>query len=530
MSKFLGFPRVNYIALKDSKNRCLDLEQQMSNRGIVDYKMIEAVDGRLADVREYPNVNGEFLNQLTSELTAVGISHIKAIYDWLTTTTDQIGFFCEDDIAFDLSDYWNFTWNDFVLNLPDNWKAIQLSLITTYNTTEHDCTLRKKNWDDWSCCAYILSREYAQHLIGDYYNPLTDDYSLTIKNINHLPIPENIVFPDDYQDCYTIPLFAENRNHQSTLKREENSLDIKKIQDQSSSFVVNWWKTIGKNKTVFDILKKDEPLVHNKENKIMQNKIPVIGVPVVNSTYWVARLLMSVDYPVENFVIVNNNGRGEITDELDNLAKLNHNYIDNITVVHMPANIGCAGAWNLVIKCYMNSPYWIIANDDVAFGPGLLKEMAEIVEQDPVVGMVHPYLGDFDLGAWDLFLIRDIIIRDFGLFDENTYPAYCEDADYLMRMVHRPIKKVLGCKNSYLHGPGDQSEYYKNGSQTKKAEHGLAEKLDRVNDLNIDYLTEKWGPEWRTVQPTRDPFGSKPSPITVTNWDIDFVRKKNLGF
>jgi hypothetical protein len=260
------------------------------------------------------------------------------------------------------------------------------------------------------------------------------------------------------------------------------------------------------------------------------NKIPVIGVPVVSNPFWIHRMIMSIDYPVENLIIINNNGKGEIDQELDNLTKITHKFIDKIKVVHMPANIGCAGAWNLIIKCYMLAPYWIIVNDDVAFGPGLLKEMVDIVEQDPVVGMIHPNSGDFDVGAWDLFLIRDIIVQEFGLFDENTYPAYCEDADYIMRMYHRPIKKVVGLQNSYLHGLADKSQYYEHGSQTEKSIPGLKAILDKSNELNIEYLTKKWGPGWRYVQPNVNPFENQPIPVSYTSWDINFVRLKHTGF
>ena len=44
--------------------------------------------------------------------------------------------------------------------------------------------------------------------------------------------------------------------------------------------------------------------------------IPVIGVPVTNSTFWVNRLLTSIDYPVDEVFIVNNNGRGELDEDL----------------------------------------------------------------------------------------------------------------------------------------------------------------------------------------------------------------------
>jgi hypothetical protein len=259
-------------------------------------------------------------------------------------------------------------------------------------------------------------------------------------------------------------------------------------------------------------------------------KIPVIGAPVVTNPFWISRLIMSVDYPVENFVIINNNGRGEIDEELDRLTKITHKYIDKIKVVHMPANIGCAGAWNLIIKCYMNAPYWIIANDDVAFGRGLLQEMATAVEENPMLGMIHPNPGDFGIGAWDLFLIRENVIKQFGLFDENTYPAYCEDADYIMRFIHRPIVKIIGTKNGYLHGDEDSTRYYESGSQTLKSDFHLSELLERVNNENIEYLTRKWGPGWRNMQPSFLPFPDEEKHIGTTKYDLEFVRSKYTGF
>jgi hypothetical protein len=258
--------------------------------------------------------------------------------------------------------------------------------------------------------------------------------------------------------------------------------------------------------------------------------IPVIGTAVVNDPYWVARLIMSVDHPVDEFVIINNNGRDLITDALDNLTKIKHKYIKKIRVVHMPSNIGCGGAWNLIIKCYMMAPYWVLVNDDVAFGPGLLKELEEKTNADPDAGIIHAHHGDFGVGSWDLFLIRDHIVQKFGLFDENLYPAYCEDADYHMRYVHQPIKKIMSLDATYYHGPGDKTQYHEHGSQTEKSDETLKPKLDRVNEMNIEYLTGKWGPGWRTCWPADAPWKDQPHPISATTWDLEFARSKNLGF
>src|SRR6056300_1065494 len=127
--------------------------------------------------------------------------------------------------------------------------------------------------------------------------------------------------------------------------------------------------------------------------------IPVIGAPFVTNPYWITRLIASVDFPVENFVIINNNGKGEFDKELDNLCKMTHPYIQNIKVCHLPANLGVAGAWNLIIKSYVMAPYWVIVNDDVAFGQGLLEEIYTNMEDDPQLGMIHPNKGDYNLGA-----------------------------------------------------------------------------------------------------------------------------------
>ena len=138
--------------------------------------------------------------------------------------------------------------------------------------------------------------------------------------------------------------------------------------------------------------------------------IPVIGTAIVNGTHWLYRLIESVDYPVDEFVVINNNGRDEITTELEILKNYKHKYINKIKIVNMPHNIGCSGAWNLIIKSYILSPYWIIVNHDVKFSPGLLEEFYNYSSDDNY-GVIHAEEDKFDVGKWDLFLIKDWVIR-----------------------------------------------------------------------------------------------------------------------
>jgi len=178
---------------------------------------------------------------------------------------------------------------------------------------------------------------------------------------------------------------------------------------------------------------------------ITATAIPVIGTACVNAPHWVYRLFYSIDYPVDTFVVFDNNGRDQITAELDLLKSVPHKYVNKVVVCHMPANIGCSGAWNLIIKCFMNAPYWIITNHDLMYTPGFLKAAVEHA-QDPDTGIVHGLNG-----SWDFFLIKDWVVQAYGLFDDNLYPAYCEDLDYGMRFKHEDLKRELSVGVPYYH-------------------------------------------------------------------------------
>jgi hypothetical protein len=253
--------------------------------------------------------------------------------------------------------------------------------------------------------------------------------------------------------------------------------------------------------------------------------IPVLGTAVVNAPHWVHRLFYSIDYPVDTFVVFNNNGRNQITEELDLLPKLPHKYVKNVVVCHMPANIGCSGAWNLIIKGFMNAPYGIITNHDLMYTPGFLKTMVSHAEA-PEVGIVHG-----ENGSWDIFLMKDWVVQQYGLFDENLYPAYCEDMDYGMRFKHKELKRHMSVGVPYFHGEtcGD----YADGSQTWRSEPALAEKIHIAHEMNKHYLHAKWSPAWQAhiegeVYP--HPFNNEALPVSLTTYNLEFVRAKNLGF
>jgi GT2 family glycosyltransferase len=256
----------------------------------------------------------------------------------------------------------------------------------------------------------------------------------------------------------------------------------------------------------------------------MAESIPVLGTAIVNNPYWLHRLFMSIDYPVDNFFVVNNNGRGQITDAVESVRKLSNPFVKKVHVTHMPANIGCSGAWNLIIKCFMKAPYWVISNHDVMFEPGFLQEMNEKA-QDKEVATVHG-----SGGGWDIFLLKDWVVNKYGLFDENLYPGYCEDMDYGMRFIYDNLKRVLTLDHGYYHG---SKKDYSDGSQTWRSEPNLQVAVHVAHELNKRYLHMKWGEAWQAHvdgETHKTPFNVPELPIDFTTYDLDFVRRKHLGF
>lgn len=252
--------------------------------------------------------------------------------------------------------------------------------------------------------------------------------------------------------------------------------------------------------------------------------IPIMGIPIVNGLHWLKRLIESIDYPIDEVCIINNNGRGELDYELFRLTQVKHDFIGKITICTLPSNIGCSGAWNLIIKSYIMKPYWVICNHDIAFTPGCLKEIVLKAENEDT-GMVFGKNQE-----WSMFLIKDWVVQKCGLFDENLYPAYCEDADYSIRLKHLDIKTEnisLLC----LHG---EDGYKNSGSQTWRVDRSLYLKIENAHDLNHDYMAKKWGDEWKEKEwdftPYKHPFNDERIPISMTTYDLDFLRKKHLGF
>ena len=320
-------------------------------------------------------------------------------------------------------------------------------------------------------------------------------------------------------------------NIENTLKTVASSWQIKAVNTQGYvkdkvervQQINNWWYPndgIYIKKPVNDYLKQ-----------VSQKSIPVFGTLVCTTSKWLIKQLESIDYPIENFIIINNNSK-VLAKELDIIVKKEYKFIKNLKVYHMPYNLGCAEGWNMIIKSFMFSPYWIISNDDVSFGPGVLKNM-NLAAQNSEVGLVHknpallPKMEKF--GTFELFLIKDWVIQKYGLFDINFYPAYFEDYDYIMRLINKPIKIINSVDGIIYHG--DTSNYNISGANTIKSNDKVKTRLLIAKYKNLEYFKKKWNcyPEYLSdnSRPNEYPFGNNNN-LNNTYFDINFCREKHL--
>jgi GT2 family glycosyltransferase len=150
--------------------------------------------------------------------------------------------------------------------------------------------------------------------------------------------------------------------------------------------------------------------------------IPVLGFLTLKRFDLADRLLASIDYPVEDLVIVDNSGKQEYKPVKPELVK-------RMWLIQVPHGLGYGGGLNLIVKTTPFAPYWVLLNDDSVLAPGALEKIAN--EADPnTINFLNI------MPKWSGFVLGEKVVKDVGLFDERFHPIYFEDNDYERRIIH----------------------------------------------------------------------------------------------
>lgn len=189
--------------------------------------------------------------------------------------------------------------------------------------------------------------------------------------------------------------------------------------------------------------------------------IPVMIVPILNRYDLLDSMLNSINYPIDNILIIDNGGSFKIEKE-------------NITVLNMPANLGLSASWNLGIKCYPHSKYWLFASADTVWAEDSLKQIDESSGSDKLI------LTDDSYGC---FSVGENVIEKIGLFDEYFYPIYFEDNDF-----HERVARF--CPENTIVSTGIKTKPDQ-GSQTINSDDKLKNKNHETFVKNQDYYKYK---------------------------------------
>ncbi len=177
------------------------------------------------------------------------------------------------------------------------------------------------------------------------------------------------------------------------------------------------------------------------------DRLPLLGIPILNRADLLAQLLDSLDHPVDHLAIVDNSvlpqskagqaNQGEPTEVqryLDALCQLGHPLVNHIHVARPFRNLGVAASWNLILSSFPEAPIALLANNDVRFAPGVLQSSLALMDVTrPQVLHLLPSPASFSA-----FLLTALCWDRLGLFDPNFHPAYGEDLDYRDRIRANP--------------------------------------------------------------------------------------------
>lgn len=189
-----------------------------------------------------------------------------------------------------------------------------------------------------------------------------------------------------------------------------------------------------------------------------------LTVPVLNRYDLLQRMLNSIDYPVENLLIIDNGGKAD--------SMYFPEIVQNVHFLQLPSNLGVAASWNLGIKLFPHHDRWFFASNDMVYHPGAMEMLAEARTDEITLVDSFPY--------WHTFAIGEYVVETIGLFDESLYPAYFEDNDYQRRAINAGIGvRSLPLKTSH------------DNSSTINSDANLLGKNSITFAYNQHYYTEK---------------------------------------
>jgi GT2 family glycosyltransferase len=213
----------------------------------------------------------------------------------------------------------------------------------------------------------------------------------------------------------------------------------------------------------------------------------------------------SIDVPVQRLCIVVNGIDDTVISAVQSIGDGRNPLVERVYIERPFRNIGVAPAWNSIIKSWPECEYWLICNNDTVFQSGELALYHATWKANPSNVIVAPN------GGFGCFIIDPSVVSKVGLFDENIWPIYHEDIDYIIRMQRADVSYICIDGNVGEHG---------NGSWTIRSNADYQSRNQITQQNNSVYVDQKWGPNQSHATPWNQ------QDLQLWSWQYDPDRRK----
>jgi hypothetical protein len=212
---------------------------------------------RFLNISQYSIIEPEYVaNSAAPFQLAVILSHLNMLRHWYISTNEEYAIFCEDDISFESAYYWNFTWDEFIENLPSDWECVQLMRsIDDFDVALHSLELNLAHGRWWGSHS-LMRRSYVKKILDRYFRGYNHYFLEVFTNDKYYDIiVENILFVVPDSHVYNFPMLIENINFNSTYLSGDQTIPAHMV--RSHQIIIDLWKTQGSN---FDIKRINDPV------------------------------------------------------------------------------------------------------------------------------------------------------------------------------------------------------------------------------------------------------------------------------
>jgi GT2 family glycosyltransferase len=183
---------------------------------------------------------------------------------------------------------------------------------------------------------------------------------------------------------------------------------------------------------------------------IVTNQHKVVGILILNQNGqgWLPVIYNSIraqGYPRVRVYLVDNASK-------DRSVELTLQKYPEVTVIHLPQNLGYCMAYNLAMPyAFADGCDWVVwANNDIRLVPGCLNELVRVVESAPKIGVVGPAFLEWDKDEPNYYILGNHPNAVPAMKGLGSQPMDVDWVEGSFLMVNRNCVEAVGPLDPYL--------------------------------------------------------------------------------